>query len=112
MTDLGVEIGFIGKFEFQGDIFYEYRSNILMDRSQVPATMGLQAPLRANVGEASARGVDMSLDFNHSFSNGFWLSLRANYTYVVSKFEKYEELDYVGAGLPWLSRVGNSLSQQ
>ncbi|MDA3822797.1 MAG: SusC/RagA family TonB-linked outer membrane protein, partial [Bacteroidales bacterium] len=58
MTDVGLEIGFLGKFEFQGDYFYEYRSNILMDRSQVPATMGLQAPLKANVGEASAQGVD------------------------------------------------------
>ena len=112
MTDIGVEIGFLGKFEFQGDYFYEYRSNILMDRSQVPATMGLQAPLRANVGEASARGVDMSLDFNQNFSKDFWLSMRANFTYAVSQFEQYEELDYIGAGLPWLSRVGNSLGQQ
>ena len=52
-----------GKIDFQADYFTEYRSNILMDRAQIPATMGLQAPIRANVGEASSKGFEFTIDY-------------------------------------------------
>lgn len=112
MTDIGIEMGLFNKLEIQADYFYEYRSNILMDRSQVPSSMGLQVPLKANIGEASSKGFEASIDFNHSFSKAFWVMARGNITYATSKFEVYEELNYVGAGLPWKSRLGNSLNQQ
>ncbi|MGQ8336837.1 TonB-dependent receptor [Sunxiuqinia sp. A32] len=111
MTDIGLEIGLFDKLEIQADYFYEYRSNILMNRSQVPSSMGLQVPLRANIGEASSHGFEASVDFQHNFTNDFWIMGRGNVTYATSKFEVYEELDYVGAGLPWRSRVGQSLNQ-
>lgn len=111
MLDLGIEIGLFDKIDFQGDFFYEYRTNILMDRSQVPATMGLQAPLRANVGEASKKGLDMSINFQHSFNQDFWLTSMANFTYVTNRFEVYDELDYVAAGFPWRSKIGQPLDQ-
>lgn len=111
MTDVGFELGLFGKVDIQADYFYEYRTNILMDRSQVPASMGLQAPLRANVGEASSQGVDLSIDFQHNFNTDFWLTSRANFTYATSKFEVFEELDWAGAGMPWRSKKGLSLDQ-
>ncbi|MDR2039453.1 MAG: TonB-dependent receptor, partial [Bacteroidales bacterium] len=111
MTDVGVEIGLFGKIEFQGDFFYQYRTNILMDRSQIPKSMGLQAAMRANVGEATSKGVDMSLDIQHSFTPDLWISSRANFTYATSKFKVYEELDYASAGMPWRSRIGQSIDQ-
>lgn len=111
MTDIGVELGLFDKIEIQADYFYEYRSNILMDRSQVPSSMGLQVPLRANIGEASSHGFEASIDINHSFTKDLWVMARGNITYATSEFEVYEELDYVGAGLPWRSRVGQSLNQ-
>lgn len=112
MADIGVELGLFGKVDIQADYFHEYRKNILMNRSQVPASLGLQAPLRANVGEASSQGVDLSVDFKHNFDTGFWLTSRANFTYAKSQYEVYEELDWNGAGMPWRSRVGRSLKQR
>lgn len=111
MTNIGLEVGLFNKINIQWDYFQEKRTNVLMDRSQVPATLGLQAPLRANVGEASSDGFEASIDYNESFDNGLWLSARGNFTYATSKFDVYEELDYTGAGLPWKSRIGNSLNQ-
>ena len=58
MTNIGFELGLFGKFDIQADYFTEYRSNILMDRAQTPSTMGLQAAIRANVGEASSEGFE------------------------------------------------------
>jgi hypothetical protein len=97
--------------DLQADYFTEYRSNILMDRAQTPSTLGLQAPIRANVGEASSKGFEFTIDYKQDFRNDFYLSARANFSYATSKYEVYDELDYVSAGLPWRSRIGLNLSQ-
>jgi TonB-linked SusC/RagA family outer membrane protein len=111
MLNLGIELGINNNLDFQADYFTEYRTNILMDRAQIPASMGLQAPIRANVGEASSEGFEFTLDYKNSLTNDLFIGLRANFSYADSKFEVYEELDYVTAGLPWRSRVGLNLSQ-
>ncbi len=107
--NLGVEVGLFNKIDIQADYFNEYRSNILMNRSSIPSTMGLQADLRANVGEAASHGFEVSIDASHSFSNDFWMTGRANFTYATNKFEVYEEPKYP---YPWLSWVGLSIDQK
>jgi len=111
MLNIGFELGLFGKVDIQADYFTEYRSNILMDRAQVPASMGLQSPIRANVGEASSKGFEMSLDYKDNITNDFFVAVRANFSFATSKYEVFEELDYVSAGLPWRSRIGLNLSQ-
>jgi TonB-linked SusC/RagA family outer membrane protein len=111
MLNLGIELGLFGKIDIQADYFTEYRSNILMDRAQVPASMGLQSPIRANVGEASSKGFEMSLDYKDNITNDFFVAVRANFSFATSKYEVFEELDYINAGLPWRSRIGLNLSQ-
>ena len=111
MMNLGFELGLFGMVDIQADYFTEYRSNILMDRAQTPSTLGLQAPIRANVGEASSKGLEFTIDYKQDFRNDLFISARANFSYATSKFEVYDELDYVSAGLPWRSRIGLNLSQ-
>ena len=111
MTNLGFELGLFGKIDIQADYFTEYRSNILMDRAQTPSTMGLQAAIRANVGEASSEGFEFTIDYKESFRNDLYISARANFSYATSEYEVYDELDFVSAGLPWRSRIGLNLSQ-
>lgn len=107
--NLGIELGLFNDIEIQADYFREKRTNILMDRASIPSTMGLQAPLRANVGEASSWGVEGSIDVNHSFNKDFWVTGRANITYAKSRYDVYEEPDYK---YPWLSWVGKPINQQ
>ena len=106
--NLGTEIGLFDKIDIQVDVFHEKRTNILMDRIQL-ASMGLQAGVRANIGEAESKGLDASLDYNQTFSNGWWIQGRANFTYAVSKMTKQEEPDY--SKTPWLSHIGQSINQ-
>ncbi len=107
--NLGFEMGLFGKLTVEADYFHEYRSNILMSRSAIPPTMGLSAVVRANVGEAAARGIDGSLVYAGHFGNRGWVKARANFTYATSEFKVYEEPQYNEA---YLSRVGYPLSQQ
>ncbi|WP_083578188.1 SusC/RagA family TonB-linked outer membrane protein [Tangfeifania diversioriginum] len=108
-TNIGAEFTLFDKIEFDVDIFKEYRTNILMDRLSF-STFGLQANTKANVGEASSKGIDMSVDIMHNFSNDLWITARGNFTYARGIFEKYEEPDY--SATPWLSRVGQPITQQ
>ncbi|GBU07327.1 SusC/RagA family TonB-linked outer membrane protein [Bacteroidales bacterium] len=104
------EIGLWNKLDIQVELYKENRTNILMNRATISSTMGLQAPVRANVGEASSKGVDISLTGNHSINADTWISAMANFTYATSKFTVYEEPDY--SNEPWKSRVGYSLNQE
>jgi TonB-linked SusC/RagA family outer membrane protein len=108
--NLGVELNLWDKLEIQADYFTEHRWNILMARQSIPATMGLQSSISANVGEANAHGVDVSLDYTHFIGKDFWLKGLANFTYASSEFKVYEEPDY--SATPWMSRVGTSLNQR
>ncbi len=107
--DVGIEMGLWNELEIQLDVYKENRSNILMTRSSIPTTMGLQTAIRANVGEASSKGIDISLNFNHSFNKDLWVTGLANFTYATSEFKVYEEPDY--SDVPWKSHVGYSLNQ-
>jgi TonB-linked SusC/RagA family outer membrane protein len=107
--NLALELGLFNKFDLQADVFTEYRDNILMTRASIPTTMGLQETPRANVGEASSKGIDISLNYNHSINKDLWVSAMANFTYATSEFRVFEEPDY--SAVPWKSQIGHSLNQ-
>ena len=108
--NLGVELELFRKLEIQADYYTERRSNILMSRADIPATTGLQVTPQANIGKAKGNGVDLSLDFNHSFTKDLWITGRGNFTYAKSEYTVYEEPDY--SDTPWKSRIGVAISQQ
>ncbi|WP_257669229.1 SusC/RagA family TonB-linked outer membrane protein [Parapedobacter tibetensis] len=109
-VNLGVELNLFNKIGVQADFFSEYRRNILMTRASIPQYMGLSADVRANVGEAAGRGMDLSVDYNHHFGHDFWITARGNFTYATSEYKVYEEPEYETEW--WKSRVGYSLRQQ
>ncbi len=107
--NIALDLGLYDKIQIQAEFFTEYRTDILMDRAHIPTTVGLSAPVSANIGEASGNGVDISLDYSQYFSNDLWMQARANFTYATSKYEVYEEPEYAEW---WRSRVGYSLNQE
>src|SRR3546814_610059 len=108
-TNIGIEIGLFEKVNILADLFHERRTNILMERADVPTTMGLAANVYANLGEASSKGIDFSVDYQHFINNEFWVQVQGNFTYATSEYDVFEEPVYQE---PYLSRVGYSLSQQ
>lgn len=111
-TNIGLELGLFDDIEIQVDLFKEYRKDILMERSYIPSTMGLSAAVKANVGEASSKGIDMSVDYSFISGKDFWLTGRGNFTYAKSEFKVVEEPDYQAQNTPWRSQVGQSLNQR
>lgn len=105
--NLALEIGLFNKLNVQAEYYTETRDKILMTRS-VPVTLGLSAGVRANVGKASGKGTDISVDYTENFSNNIWFSARGNFTYASSKYLVYEEPQYNEF---YRSRVGYPLNQ-
>lgn len=91
------------------EYYTEHRSNIFMQRADIPSTMGLQSSIYANIGEAKAHGVDIQLDYRKSWTKHFWSAVRGNFTFARSKYTVYEEPEYAE---PWRSHVGHSIKQQ
>jgi TonB-linked SusC/RagA family outer membrane protein len=108
-TNIGFELGILEKFTMEADYFHEYRTNILMTRATIPASMGLQSVERANVGEARAQGVDGSVNYSTTIGQNIWLKGRANLTYATSEFVVYEEPNYEQE---YRKHKGHPLSQQ
>jgi len=108
-TNLALEVGLFNCTNIQLEYYTEHRTNILQTRAATPAEMGLSAQPRTNIGEARARGIDFSLDYDKSFNKDLWMQARANFTYATSQYEVYEEYDY--SATPWMSRIGYSINQ-
>lgn len=111
-TNIGMDLGLFNNVNFIVDLWKEKRTHILMERSFIPTTMGLnpQSIPQANVGQAEGKGIDLSADYSKFFNNGFWIQARANFTYAVSRFLVYEEPAYDDA--PWKSQIGYPIDQQ
>ena len=110
-TNLGVELGmFNSALDIQTDFFYEYRTQIYQDRPYIPSSMGLSSGVQANLGEASSKGVDVSLNYSYISPRNYWVKAMTNYTYATSKYESYEEMDFAGFGEAYRSRIGQPIN--
>ncbi|MBB2949536.1 TonB-dependent receptor [Sphingobacterium sp. JUb56] len=107
--NLGMDLN-IKDFTIVADYSTDHRTNILMNRAFIPSTMGLAAAVRANVGKAKSEAFEASVDYNKGFASGYWLGLRANFTYATNRYLVYEESEYP-KGEEYRSVVGNPLSQ-
>jgi TonB-linked SusC/RagA family outer membrane protein len=109
-TNYGLELNLWNALEIQVDYFRENRSKILQARSYIPSLIGLQGSTpQSNIGKANGSGVDMSVDYNKSFTKDFWTVIRGNFTYAASKYEFYDEPDYTET--PWRQHTGQKISQ-
>lgn len=107
-TNLALEFNLRNGFSSIIEIYKERRKNILQDRI-MPATAGILPAVKANVGEAEGRGIDIELNYDKTIGKDLQLTGRGTFTYTTSKVIKWEEPDY-GSNY-WLSRIGTNLGQ-
>lgn len=108
--NLGFDLYLFGSLNIVADIFKQHRTSILMSRSYVPSTMGLEADVAANTGEAESKGIDGSIDYHKAFGNNWWIQGRANFTYSTSKILAYDEPAYP-MNEQYRSHIGHSTTQ-
>ena len=107
-TNVGFELSLKNGLSANVDLFKEKREGILLSRT-IPKTTGIGSAVKANLGKAQGKGVDIELNYETVFNNNLWLTGRGTFTYATSEVLEWEEPDYQDA--TWRSRVGYSVSQ-
>ncbi|MEH6304085.1 TonB-dependent receptor [Olivibacter sp. CPCC 100613] len=109
-TNLGIDLAlFNGKIGFTGDFFRQNRSNVVQERAALPSSMGLSAPVLANLGKYRSEGFDAELNYMHSVNQYLWFQGRGTFTFTKGKYIYYEEPNYEYA---YLSRIGLDVNQR
>jgi len=89
-TNLAIEATLFKDLEIIAEVYRQQRYNILMQRENVPTSMGLESGIFANIGKAQSKGIDLQMNYRKSFENGF-LGVRSNFTFAKNKFDYFEE---------------------
>ncbi|MDR0715135.1 MAG: TonB-dependent receptor [Bacteroidales bacterium] len=108
--NLGVELSLFKDeaVKFQVDVFQDLRSRIYMQRQNFPSTSGLETAIHGNAGKVKSKGIDISVDIQHSFPNQAWITGRANFTYATNRYLELDEKNYPDE---YLKRKGSSINQ-
>lgn len=108
--NLGLDVTLLHDFKITIDAYHQNRTSILMSRSTIPSTMGLQATPSANVGQAISKGIDIALDYLRTINKNLWIQARGTFTYATNKVTVNEEPVYA-ANNKNLSHVGHPVNQ-
>lgn len=93
-SNYALELGLFKKLDIIAEYFTEHRTDIFMQRADIPNTMGLWAAVYGNIGQARSKGIDIQADYKQAWASGLWASARANFTYSTGKYDVYEEPTY------------------
>lgn len=116
--NIGMDLTLFNDFNLTFDVFKEIRNDIFMERQSIPGFIGtsptdpwmnLSTKLYGNLGKVENKGLDFSIDYNHTFNKDFSMSFKGTFTYAANKVLEYDEPDY--QAYPNLSRVGHSINQ-
>ena len=107
--DLGVDVVLLNnKISATVDFFKDHRSDIFMQRSQMPYSTGLQdLQPWANIGEMESKGADGQGSYTSKIGNVSF-TLRGNFTYARTDVLNYDEADNA---LPYQMTKGYRLNQ-
>jgi hypothetical protein len=87
--DAGADARFFNdKLGITFDWYKRITKDMLSPGQTVPSTVGASAP-RRNFGELTTNGVEIAVDYTHTFTNGFRLTLSGQFTDYKSIVNKY-----------------------
>ena len=107
-TNYGVELGIKERLVLQLDYFIENRKKIYEERPVYPDTAGLTSVVSSNSGQVQSKGLDIAIDYNQSFANGFYLTARGSFTYATNEVVVKNEPQYP---FGYLSAIGYHTNQ-
>lgn len=89
----GMEFSLFNKVKVQADYFREERTGIFLQRSGLPAIVGVSTVPYVNIGETKNQGLDANLEYSQQVGDVF-LTARGNFTYNRNKLLNNDEPDW------------------
>ncbi|WP_316816540.1 TonB-dependent receptor [Pedobacter nyackensis] len=105
-ANIGLEFSLFNNINVIAEIYRQHRYDILMSRQSIPATVGLESEVSANIGKAKSQGIDLSADYSKTISKDFWMSGRVNFTFSQNRYVEYEQPAYKE---PWRILKGEKI---
>jgi len=103
--DAGVDLK-VFDLSITADYFYEYRKGIFLQRQSIPLFAGLVNMPWGNIGEASNKGLELSLVYSKKFSKDVSLEVRGNLTHNHAVILND---DQPPQAYPWLENKGHGM---
>ena len=105
--DLGIDINFLNDdLSFTFELFKERRTNIFVDRNNVPLLAGFAQSISANMGIVENKGYEIQFQYNHQFGKDWFVSLHGNMTW---NKDKIIENAQATPAYPWLDQRGHNV---
>jgi len=104
--NFGVDVALKYGFELTADYFDKRTKNLLLP-GQIPLTMALNAPY-VNAGEVQNKGLETSLTYRKTFSNGMKFRATLNATHIVNKITKMDVAEQLNS--PKAIKVGAAIN--
>lgn len=94
-ANAGFELTLFKDLRFVFDYFYDRRDGIFILRQSTPSAVGINVNQYVNIGKMRNQGYDMTLEYDHTFSSGLYVSARANYSFNRNKILYNDKPDQV-----------------
>jgi TonB-linked SusC/RagA family outer membrane protein len=109
----GVDIQFLSVFSLGCDLFFENRSDILINRGTVPDLQGIPQDFlpKVNMGIVENRGFELEASYMKIFSKDFSVNLRGNYAFNRNKAIFMDEATFAEDYYYRTRKTGFSLDQ-
>ena len=94
-ANAGAEITLFRDLRYVIDFFYDRRDGIFILRQSTPSAVGINVNQYVNIGKMKNQGFDMTLEYDHSFNNGLYVSARGNFSFNRNKILYNDQPDQV-----------------
>ncbi len=95
--NIGIDMQLFKKLNFTADLYYDKRSNILVNDNKTSGIIGIDVP-QSNIGEVESKGLELSLGWKGKI-NDFRYYANANVSFqdskVIENGEAYQPFDYL-----------------
>ena len=105
--NIGLDIRFLKGFYLQADMFREKRTDIFLQRGDLPLVLGVKNQPWGNLGEMHNQGFDSTLEYQKQFKD-FGFTLRGNFTFARNKVVNMNEPDYK---YPYMNHTGHRMNE-
>jgi TonB-linked SusC/RagA family outer membrane protein len=109
ISNYAIEFTLFKSLDFIGEYWTRKTRDILQAR-QIPNSMGLEAGISGNLGEATSKGLDLTLNYRKTIGKDVSISFMSNGTYAEGKYDYFEEPAY--GNEYWRRRTGQYIGQR
>ena len=104
-ADIGIEFTLFGDLTVNGDLFWEHRYDIFLNREAWPSSLGYDAAKPwASTGKMNNKGGELALSYNKRINKDLSFGVTGTFTYAENKVTDWDEPVY-----PYTWQMGTNL---